>query len=86
MKTLSKFKNFDLMAPSSVELTFNGQTHFQTYFGAICTIVIYSNVFFLFVYCVFLFDYSSQDVVFTSSEIFPYSSPGDGISMVRKDG
>jgi len=34
---------------------------------------------------VILFEYGSQDIVFASSDIFPYNDPSDGIPILRPD-
>ena len=78
--------SFDYFGPPSVELFYDGHTHFQTALGAICTIVVYGGSLLLFIYMVLLFDYPSQDIVFSSSDIAnTYNQPGEGISILDED-
>jgi len=77
--------SFDYFGPPTVELHYNGHSHFQTISGAICTICVYGFSLCLFIWAVLLFDYGSQDIVFSSSDIFPYNEPSKGISILRKD-
>lgn len=80
-----RFKNLDLLSPPTVDLTYNGQTKFQTYIGAFFTTMICLIISTMFIYCILLFDYSSQDIIFTSNEIYPHFSPSEGINITKNN-
>ena len=45
------------------------------------TLISYPSLAILFLYVVFISDYSEKDIIFTSSEINPYTSPNEGIYL-----
>lgn len=77
---LKKMKKLDYISPG-IHMSFYGKSHYHTWFGVFASMTVYPAIIGLFIYCVFIFDYSSQDIIFTSSEIFPYKTPNEGISL-----
>ena len=67
-------------------IPFHSQTHIKTSFGGLVTILVYPCLIALFFYCVVIFEYSNNDVIFTSSQIYPYSNPNQGIQLNNEDG
>ena len=58
-----------------------GKDRHSTYLGALCTVAIYTFITIMSFYTLFLFDKSSQDLIYTSNLINTYDNPNPGIKL-----
>lgn len=73
-------RDLDLFG-SNILVTHNGKSSHKTFLGSFCTILIYPSLVMLFIYMILLFDLSSQDVVFTSTDSYAQDDPHDGMLL-----
>lgn len=77
---LRSLRRLDMFG-APININFKSKSSHQTYLGALCTLVVYPFLILMVLYLIVLFDYNSQDMIFSSSEIYPFSDPGDGIQL-----
>ena len=53
----------------------------RTFFGGIFTVITYPILAVGLIYTLFISDYSAKDIVFTSSDISPFTEPNKGINL-----
>lgn len=73
-------KKYDAFG-TQMQLHFFDNTRFRTIFGGIVTLIVYPILASIVIYVLFLFDNSSKDIVFTSSDINPFTAPNEGIFL-----
>lgn len=66
---------------SDLTLTQYGKQKHQTFLGCFCTLLVYPFLMFLAFHMIFIYDKSSQDQIYQSSEINNNSRPNEGILL-----
>lgn len=80
VEAIRNIRELDLFG-NGVLIFNNGKSSHKTFLGSFCTILTYPSLVLLFFYMVMLFDFSNQDVVFTSTDLYSQENPHSGLQM-----